>query len=101
MIGWNMILVYLNLGLVLAFPKKETKRNYQNGEQSNHPQHQCDPENIKQAFINLSTAGPPRTDSFHLSTSESVHDRIPTVKLTIPGKTFLKSGSRTSVTFKL
>ena len=55
MIGWNMILVYLNLtSLVLAFPKKETKRNYQNGEQSNHPQHQCDPENIKQAFINYS-----------------------------------------------
>ena len=70
MIGWNMILVYLNLGLVLAFPKKETKRNYQNGEQSNHPQHQCDPENIKQAFINLSTVGLLRTESVHLSTSD-------------------------------
>ena len=69
MIGWNMILVYLNLtSLVLAFPKKETKRNYQNGEQSNHPQHQCDPENIKQAFINLYTVRfrSPRTDFVHL-----------------------------------
>ena len=28
-------------------------------------------------------------------------DRIPTVKLKIPGKAFLKSESRTSVTFKL
>ena len=51
MVGWNMILVYLNLGLVLALPKKETKRNYQNGEQSNHHEHQCNPENINQAFI--------------------------------------------------
>ena len=50
MIGWNMI---LNLGLVLALPKKETKRNYQNGEQSNHPEHQCSPENINQAFIHF------------------------------------------------
>ena len=51
MVGWNMILVYLNLGLVLALPKKETNRNYQNGEQSNHHEHQCNPENINQAFI--------------------------------------------------
>ena len=29
------------------------------------------------------------------------HFRIPTVKLEIPGKAFLKSESRTSVTFKL
>lgn len=71
MIGWNMILVYLNLGLVLAFPKKETKRNYQNGEQSNHPQHQCDPENIKQAlliiYMQIRTL---RTCSIYLSTSD-------------------------------
>ena len=66
MIGWNMILVYLNLGLVLAFPKKETKRNYQNGEQSNHPQHQCDPENIKQALLIDLWFDHASTDRFHL-----------------------------------
>ena len=33
--------------------------------------------------------------------SEGISDRIPTVKLKIPGKAFLKSESRTSVTFKL
>ena len=32
---------------------------------------------------------------------KSGRSRIPTVKLKIPGKTFLKSESRTSVTFKL
>ena len=65
MVGWNMILVLLNLGLVLALPKKETKRNYQNGEQSNQHEHQCNPENINQAFIHsYSVCIPPVIDEF-------------------------------------
>ena len=36
-----------------------------------------------------------------LEALEKAKIRIPTVKLKIPGKAFLKSESRTSVTFKL
>ena len=36
-----------------------------------------------------------------ISIEMKVRSRIPTVKLKIPGKSFLKSESRTSVTFQL
>ena len=37
----------------------------------------------------------------HSNVCQQIHSRIPTVKLKIPGKAFLKSESRTSVRFKL
>ena len=37
----------------------------------------------------------------HMEAQASFWFRIPTVKLKIPGKAFLKSETRTSVTFKL
>ena len=64
----------------------------------------------KNEWVNLWTGDtiipPNNQDRFLISIfaaarEQSVLNRIPTVKLKIPGKLFFKVGSRTSVTFKL
>ena len=52
--------------------------------------------------IGIQSPTPTNRHQHHCHTDQSgIKIRIPTVKLKIPGKEFLKSESRTSVTFKL
>ena len=56
----------------------------------------------KMILVGLDLKGSLKVTVAHLYQFRKTHsDMIPTVKLKIPGKAFLKSESRTSVTFKL
>ena len=60
-------------------------------------------EMVRKIFRNLNSLDFQESEMHQLASKMGQYARnpIPTVKLKIPGKAFLKSGSRTSVTFKL